>query len=69
MKDPEDYVEPMLERVKKEYIQKTYGIMEWTDHEDFLTQFALRSGKLTKVGVIPLYIQKPTLDMVYSLSC
>lgn len=50
IKSPEDYIEAMLERVKKEYIQKTYGIMNWTDHEDFLTQFAKRSGKLLKGG-------------------
>ena len=50
IKTPEDYVEPMLKRVKKEYIQKTYNIAEWTDHEDFLAQFAKRSGKLLKGG-------------------
>ena len=58
MKDPEDYVQPMLERVKKEYIQKTYGIMEWTDHEDFLTQFAKRSGKLSKVSKLPRFLSE-----------
>ncbi|KAH3701256.1 uncharacterized protein LOC127860317 [Dreissena polymorpha] len=50
IKTPEDYVEAMLQRAKKEYIQKTYSIMEWTDHEDFLTQFAKKSGKLLKGG-------------------
>lgn len=50
IKTPEDYIEPMLERVKKEYIQKTYDIFEWTDHEDFLTQFARKSGRLLKGG-------------------
>lgn len=50
IKNPEDYVEPMLQRVRKEYIQKTYNIIEWTDHEDFLAQFAKRSGKLLKGG-------------------
>lgn len=50
IKNPEDYIEAMLQRVKKEYIQKTYNIMSWTDHEDFLTKFAKRSGKLLKGG-------------------
>lgn len=50
IKTPEDYIEAMLARVKKEYIQKTYGISSWTDHEDFLTKFAKRSGKLLKGG-------------------
>lgn len=50
IKDPEDYIDAMLQRVKKEYIQKTYNITDWTDHEDFLAQFARRSGKLLKKG-------------------
>lgn len=50
IKNPEDYIEAMLKRVKKEYIEKTYNISSWTDHEDFLTQFAKRSGKLLKGG-------------------
>lgn len=50
IKDPEDYIDAMLHRVKKEYIQKTYNITDWTDHEDFLAQFARRSGKLLKKG-------------------
>lgn len=50
IKTPEDYIDAMLQRVKVEYIQKTYNIMSWTDHEDFLSQFAKRSGKLLKGG-------------------
>lgn len=50
IKTPEDYIKPMLERVKPEYIHKTYGITSWTDHEDFLSKFAKRSGKLLKGG-------------------
>ena len=49
IKTPEDYIEAMLERAKKEYIEKTYHITSWTDHEDFLAQFAKKSGKLLKV--------------------
>ena len=49
IKNPEDYIEAMLERARKEYIQKTYVIRDWTDHEDFLAQFARKSGKLLKV--------------------
>ena len=41
----------MLERVKKEYIEKTYNILEWKDHEDFLGQYAKKTGKLLKVIV------------------
>lgn len=47
---PEDYVEEVLKRVRKEYIAKTYGIVEWTDHVDFLEQLAKKTGKLVKKG-------------------
>lgn len=47
---PEDYVETVLERVRKEYIAKTYGITTWTNHVDFLEQLAKKTGKLLKGG-------------------
>lgn len=47
---PEDYVETVLQRVRKEYIRKTYGIVTWTDHIDFLEQLAKKTGKLLKGG-------------------
>lgn len=48
--NPEDYVETVLKRVRPEYIMKTYGLKEWSDHVDFLEQVAKRSGKLLKGG-------------------
>ncbi|XP_044754859.1 nucleolar GTP-binding protein 2 [Coccinella septempunctata] len=48
--NPEDYIEEVLKRVRKEYIQKTYKINEWSDHIDFLEQLARKSGKLLKKG-------------------
>ncbi|KAJ1635094.1 NUC091 domain-containing protein [Pavlovales sp. CCMP2436] len=42
------HVQGVLERVKKEYVQRTYGIQTWEDHEDFLTQLARKHGKLLK---------------------
>ncbi|KAK2179611.1 hypothetical protein NP493_480g03038 [Ridgeia piscesae] len=47
---PEDYIGAVLERVRKDYIEKTYHISSWTDPEDFLEQLAHRSGKLLKGG-------------------
>ena len=46
--NPEDYVEAVLKRLRKEYVQKTYGIMQYTSHMDFLEQLAKKSGKLLK---------------------
>jgi nuclear GTP-binding protein len=48
IKTPEDHIPAVLERVKKDYIVKTYGIEEWEDHIDFLTKFAHKTGKLHK---------------------
>lgn len=47
---PEDYVETVLQRVRKDYIKKTYRINEWTSTKDFLEQLAKKSGKLLKGG-------------------
>uniref|UniRef100_A0A6V7LAN1 Nucleolar GTP-binding protein 2 n=1 Tax=Bracon brevicornis TaxID=1563983 RepID=A0A6V7LAN1_9HYME len=50
IQNPEDYVEAVLQRVKPEYIKKTYKIEQWDDHIDFLEKLARRSGKLLKKG-------------------
>lgn len=47
---PEDYVEAIMGRVRKEYLQKTYKIDSWTNGVDFLEQMAKRTGKLLKGG-------------------
>lgn len=46
--DPEDYVDSVLQRVRSEYIVKTYGIAKWESHVDFLEQYAKKTGKLLK---------------------
>nr|CAI5846252.1 unnamed protein product [Callosobruchus analis] len=48
--NPEDYIGAVLERVRPEYIKKTYKIEQWNDPEHFLEQMAKRSGKLLKGG-------------------
>eukprot|EP00731_Ephydatia_muelleri_P031800 Em0023g307a len=50
LKDPADYIPAVLERVKPEYMQKTYHISTWTDATDFLEQLAARMGRLLKGG-------------------
>ncbi|KAL9650036.1 hypothetical protein ABK040_003154 [Willaertia magna] len=45
-----DVIKIVLERIKKEYIQRTYQILIWKDHYDFLSQLAVRSGKYYKNG-------------------
>eukprot|EP00163_Fabomonas_tropica_P007271 TRINITY_DN169_c0_g1_i5.p1 TRINITY_DN169_c0_g1~~TRINITY_DN169_c0_g1_i5.p1 ORF type:complete len:281 (-),score=108.39 TRINITY_DN169_c0_g1_i5:238-1080(-) len=45
-----DYIPEVLDRVKKQYLQKTYGLKDWKDPYDFVEQFALKSGRLLKAG-------------------
>ena len=49
LKDPADYIPAVLERVKVEYLQKTYHVSSWTDATNFLEQLAARMGRLLKV--------------------
>ncbi|EFC44869.1 predicted protein [Naegleria gruberi] len=46
-----DVIRVILHRMKPEYIQRTYQILTWKDHHDFLTQLAYRSGRLGKGGI------------------
>ena len=48
---PQDYVGPLLQRVQRSYLVKTYGVEEWSSAENFLEQVARKAGKLAKVGV------------------
>jgi nuclear GTP-binding protein len=50
LSDPADFIEPILNRVKSEYIKRRYGVEEWTDHMDFLSKLAFKNGKLMKKG-------------------
>lgn len=46
--NPEDYVEEVLKRVRKEYLVKTYNIAEFDNHIQFLELLAKKMGKLLK---------------------
>lgn len=48
--NPEDYIVTVLERLRPEYVQKTYKVDQWTDATDFLEKLAKKSGKLFKGG-------------------
>ncbi|XP_047487752.1 nucleolar GTP-binding protein 2-like [Penaeus chinensis] len=50
LKNPFDYIPPILERVKREYISKTYDIHEWATPEELIEKVARRCGKLLKGG-------------------
>lgn len=48
--NPEDYIGSVLERVKQEYLVKTYKVDNWSSPEDFLEKLAFKMGKLLKKG-------------------
>lgn len=50
LNQPEDHIEALLKKAKREYVEKTYGIKDWTDHVDFLEKFARKTGRLLKKG-------------------
>ena len=49
IQEPIDHIPGVLERAKKEYLQKIYKVDSWIDHEDFTAQVAINYGKLKKV--------------------
>ena len=57
VRDPQDYIGAMLERVKEDYIKKAYNVHEWTSPEDFLEQVARRLGRLLKVRLCEVVLQ------------
>lgn len=50
VQNPEDYIEEVIKRVRKEYLVKTYKVDAWDTATDFLEKMAARTGKLLKKG-------------------
>ncbi|KAI9222093.1 NUC091 domain-containing protein [Blastocladiella britannica] len=50
LKHPDDHISDLIARVKPVYLRKTYDLVSWTDHMDFLEQIARKSGRLLKGG-------------------
>lgn len=50
VKNPEDHIQGLLDRVKPEHLSRAYEISSWTDSNDFLSKVAIATGKLLKGG-------------------
>ncbi|KAI8898141.1 P-loop containing nucleoside triphosphate hydrolase protein [Globomyces pollinis-pini] len=50
VENTEEHIPVLLSRVRKEYMERTYGVSGWTDSEDFLSKIAYKYGKLLKGG-------------------
>ncbi|VIO95507.1 Autoantigen NGP-1, putative [Brugia malayi] len=50
VKDPINHVQGVLDRVREQYLLKTYSIDPWNDVYDFLTKICVKTGRLLKGG-------------------
>jgi len=50
LKEPAEHIGEVLNRVKKDYITRTYKVDTWTDVDDFLDQLCRKTGRLLKGG-------------------
>ncbi|GAA6054380.1 hypothetical protein JCM3770_002228 [Rhodotorula araucariae] len=50
LSDPASHIDFLLQRVRKEYLVRTYGIEDWANPEDFLAKLARKAGKLHRGG-------------------
>lgn len=48
--DPDFYVQAVLDKCKKKHLYDVYGVTQFEDAEDFMTQVAVKKGKLRKGG-------------------
>jgi nuclear GTP-binding protein len=46
----QEHIQAVIDKVRKEYLLKTYNLQDFTDSQDFLAQIAVKSGKLLKGG-------------------
>lgn len=60
--EPSDHIPAVLERVNKQYMCKTYQVLEWSDSTDFLEKLALRTGRLLKVSDVFMFAVYITSD-------
>jgi len=47
---PDDYIEAVLTKTKKKYVQRQYKIKDWEDSNDLLEKMCKRMGRLGKGG-------------------
>jgi len=52
IESPEQYIPRLLERVKRQHLDRTYEISEWTDAHEFLALLGKKGGRLLKGGEV-----------------
>lgn len=50
LEDAHIYIQGIVDKVEKDHLKGIYGVQDWVDCEDFLTQLAKMGGRLLKGG-------------------
>ncbi|QQP55129.1 Nucleolar GTP-binding protein 2, partial [Caligus rogercresseyi] len=66
VQDPSCYIPGILERIKKDYLERVYKVRGWKDAPEFLEKVAQKTGKLLKggepdinAGKLPYFVPPP----------
>ncbi|KAI0410026.1 NGP1NT domain-containing protein [Xylaria palmicola] len=54
VENPEQYIQPMMEKVKRHHLERTYEISNWKDHHEFLELLGRKGGRLLKAGEVDM---------------
>ncbi|KAI1179049.1 NGP1NT domain-containing protein [Nemania sp. FL0916] len=52
--NPEQYIQPMMAKVKRQHLERTYGVSNWKDHHEFLEMLGRKGGRLLRHGEVDL---------------
>jgi nuclear GTP-binding protein len=52
VQNPEQYISRLLQLVKIQYLERTYGISGWNDETEFLAMLGRKGGRLLKGGEV-----------------
>ncbi|KAI2638629.1 NGP1NT domain-containing protein [Xylaria nigripes] len=52
VENPEQYIQPMMEKIKRRHLERTYEISNWKDHHEFLEILGRKGGRLLKAGEV-----------------
>lgn len=54
VENPEQYIQPMMEKVKRQHLERTYEISNWKNHHEFLEMLGRKGGRLLKAGEVDM---------------
>ncbi|GAW25443.1 putative GTP-binding protein [Rosellinia necatrix] len=54
VENPEQYMGPMMEKVQKRHLERTYDIRSWNTPHEFLEMLGRKGGRLLKAGEVDL---------------